>query len=284
MFLCVSLVWKIAGGAGGVGVHACMWMILSMAMLSSTLGKSSTVSLLPILGGWARRARWWCWVQHSQAWTQRMLTFAFPDCCRERKNLLFHMLVLVATLSSTHCPSHPLLPPPPSPVLTRWLPEHCLPWVTVPDAECVHRHPHSAQLVFSFLRSLLAEMPVEALILRRVCHSSTHFSTFAIYPSYLHIFPLTFIKSTLRTTSASVCFSDQVFLSPSSLVFHALCLCWHMGAPLCRRAEDRNRPPDVTGTESQMYLAPLGRVPQKHVHPTSWSSPLRSPQNTRYKI
>lgn len=112
MFLCVSLVWKIAGGAGGVGVHACMWMILSMAMLSSTLGKSSTVSLLPILGGWARRARWWCRVQHSQAWTQRMLTFAFPDCCRERKNLLFHMLVLVATLSSTHCPSHPPLPPP----------------------------------------------------------------------------------------------------------------------------------------------------------------------------
>lgn len=114
MFLCVSLVWKRAGGAGGVGVHACMWMILSTVMLSSTLGKSSTVSLLPILGGWARRARWWCWVQHSQAWTQRMLTFAFPDCCRERKNLLFHMLVLVATLSSTHCPSHPLLPPFPS--------------------------------------------------------------------------------------------------------------------------------------------------------------------------
>lgn len=197
---------------------------------------------------------------------------AFPYACA-RCNPFLHPLPLPPSSAS-----------PPSPVLTRWLPEHCLPWVTVPDAECVHRHPHSAQLVFSFLRSLLAEMPVEALILRRVCHSSTHFSTFAIYPSYLHIFPLTFIKSTLRTTSASVCFSDQVFLSPSSLVFHALCLCWHMGAPLCRRAEDRNRPPDVTGAENQMYLAPLGRVPQKHVHPTSWSSPLRSPQNTRYKI
>lgn len=34
-----------------------------------------------------------------------------------------------------------------SPVSTRWLPEHCLPWVTVPDADCVHRHPRSAQLV-----------------------------------------------------------------------------------------------------------------------------------------
>lgn len=28
------------------------------------------------------------------------------DRCRERKNLLFHMLGLVATLSSTHCPPH----------------------------------------------------------------------------------------------------------------------------------------------------------------------------------
>lgn len=112
MFLCVSLVWKRAGSAGGVGVHACMWTILSTVMLSSTLGKGSTVSLLPILGGWARRARWWCRVQHSQAWTQRMLTFAFADCCRERKNLLFHMLVLVATLPSTHCPPLALFCPP----------------------------------------------------------------------------------------------------------------------------------------------------------------------------
>lgn len=31
-FFCVSLVWKIAGGAGGVGVHACMWMIPSALM------------------------------------------------------------------------------------------------------------------------------------------------------------------------------------------------------------------------------------------------------------
>lgn len=165
MFLCVSLVWKRAGSAGGVGVHACMWTILSTVMLSSTLGKGSTVSLLPILGGWARRARWWCRVQHSQAWTQRMLTFAFADCCRERKNLLFHMLVLVATLPSTHCPPSPSSAPL-SPVSTRWLPEHCLPWVTVPDAECVHRHPHSAQLVSSFLCSLLAEVPVSALTLK----------------------------------------------------------------------------------------------------------------------
>lgn len=113
MLLCVSLIWKRAGSAGGVGVHACMWAILSTVMLSSTLGKGSTVSLLPILGGWARRARWWCRVRHSQAWTQRMLTFAFANCCRERKNLLFHMLVLVATLPSTHCPSCPPLPPSP---------------------------------------------------------------------------------------------------------------------------------------------------------------------------
>lgn len=115
----VYLVWKRAGHAGGVGVHACMWMIRSTVMLSSALGKSSTVSLLPILGGWARRARWWYWVQHSQAWTQRMLTFAFPDCCRERKNLLFHMLVLIATLSSTHHPSRSTLHPLPSPSLNQ---------------------------------------------------------------------------------------------------------------------------------------------------------------------
>lgn len=188
---------------------------------------------------------------------------AFPYACA-RYNPFLHPLPLPPSSAS-----------PPSSVLTRWLPEHCLPWVTVPDAECVHRHPHSAQLVFSFLRSLLAEVPVEALILRRVCHPSTHFFNLSFL--FTH-FPCIISDS----LSASVCFfSDQVSLSPSSLVFHALFLCWHMGAPLCRRAEDRNRPPDVTGTESQMYLAPLGRVPQKHVHPTSWTSPLRSPQNTR---
>lgn len=121
-FFHVSLVWKRAGHAGGVGVHACMWMIRSTAMLSSALGRSSTVSLLPILGGWARRARWWCWVQHSQAWTQRMLTFAFPDRCRERKNLLFHMLVLVATLPFTHGPSRTPLHPLPFPSLNQMAP------------------------------------------------------------------------------------------------------------------------------------------------------------------
>lgn len=97
----------------------CMWMIRSTMMLSSALGRSSTVSLLPILGGWARRARWWCRVQHSQAWTQRMLTFAFPDRCRERKNLLFHMLVLIATLPSTHRPSRTPLHPLPFPSLNQ---------------------------------------------------------------------------------------------------------------------------------------------------------------------
>lgn len=105
--LSVSLVWKRAGSGGGVGVHACMWKSLSTVMLFSTLGKGSTVTLLHILGGWARRARWWFWMQHSQAWTQRMLTFAFVDCCRERKNLLFHMLVLAATLPSTHYTPYP---------------------------------------------------------------------------------------------------------------------------------------------------------------------------------
>lgn len=112
MFLCASLVWKRAESAGGVSIHACMWMILSTVMNSSTLGKGSTVSLLPELGGWARRARWWCRAQHSQAWMQRMLTFAFTDCWRERKNLLFHMLVLVATLPSTLCPPLVLFYPP----------------------------------------------------------------------------------------------------------------------------------------------------------------------------
>lgn len=111
-FLHVFLVWKRAGTAGGVGVHSCMLVSRGTAMLACTLGKGSTVSLLPILGGWARRARWWCRVQHSQAWTQRMLTFAFADCCRERKNLLFHMLVLVATLPSTHCAQLPSSAPP----------------------------------------------------------------------------------------------------------------------------------------------------------------------------
>lgn len=101
MFLCISVVWKRAGSTGGVGVYACMWASSSTTMLSSALGKGSTVSLLPILGGWARRARWWCRVQHSQAWMQLMLTFACADCCGERKNLLFHMLVLVTTLPST---------------------------------------------------------------------------------------------------------------------------------------------------------------------------------------
>lgn len=42
---------KGTGGTEGVGVQARMWMILSTTMLFSTRGKSSTVSLLPILGG-----------------------------------------------------------------------------------------------------------------------------------------------------------------------------------------------------------------------------------------
>lgn len=117
IFLCISCVKK--SRAHRRCWCTCMWMIWSTVMLSSALGRSSTVSLLPILGGWARRARWWCWVQHSQAWTQRMLTFALPDRCRERKNLLFHMLVLIATLPSTHCPSRTLLHPLPFPSLNQ---------------------------------------------------------------------------------------------------------------------------------------------------------------------
>lgn len=109
---------KRAVSTGSVGVHACMWLSLSTSVLSFSLGKDSTVSLLPTLGGWARRARWWCRVQHTEAWMQRMLTFASVDCCRDRKNLLFHMLVLVTTLPYTlyfpTLPSSVRLPLPPS--------------------------------------------------------------------------------------------------------------------------------------------------------------------------
>lgn len=112
LYIYLSILCERAGSVGGVGSHACMWTSPSPSMLSSAPGKGCTVPLLPILGGWTRRARWWCRVRHSQAWTQRMPTFAFTDCCRERKNLLFHMLVLVATLPSTHRSSRcPLLPP-----------------------------------------------------------------------------------------------------------------------------------------------------------------------------
>lgn len=55
-------------------------------------------------------------MQHTQACMQRMLTFASVDCCRDRKNLLFHMLVLVTTLPYTlyfpTLPSSVRLPPP----------------------------------------------------------------------------------------------------------------------------------------------------------------------------
>lgn len=98
---CVHL-W--VGSTGGVGVHACMWTNVSTSalflLLSPLGGKGSTVSLQPTLGGWARRARWWCRVQHTQAWRP---TFAFAHCCRDGKDLLFHMLVLVTTHPSTLC-------------------------------------------------------------------------------------------------------------------------------------------------------------------------------------
>lgn len=102
-----------------------------------------------------------------------------PYCYGERKNLLFHMLVLVAILPSTHCPFNPLLHPP---VSSRWLPEHRLPWVTVPDAVCVHRHPHSTQLVSSFLWCQLKLLQWSCNKFGRpvctLCHSCFLFCTF----------------------------------------------------------------------------------------------------------
>lgn len=71
---------------------------------------------------------------------------AFPYACA-RRNPSLHPLL------PPHCPLLPISPPPPPPppVSARWLPEHCLPWVTVPDAVCVHRHPHSIHFIPSFL-------------------------------------------------------------------------------------------------------------------------------------
>lgn len=96
-FLCPSLGWHCRR-------CWCAYMpVVELGHLSAFLlpqGKGSTVSLLPTLGGWARRARWWCRARHTQAWTRRILTFAFADRCRDRKDLLFHMLALVPTLSS----------------------------------------------------------------------------------------------------------------------------------------------------------------------------------------
>ena len=165
IFLCVSLVWKRAGSAGGVGVHACMGMSLSTVMLFLLpWGKAPQCHCCPYSvaeqggpGGGAecstvKRGRSACWHLPSLTAAGRgKICFSICLCSLQP--------FPPPTAPPLHCP----LKPPLSPFLTRWLPEHCLPWVTVPDAECVRRHPHSAQLVSSFLCCLLTWVSVVAL-------------------------------------------------------------------------------------------------------------------------
>lgn len=147
------------------------------------------------------------------------------------------MLGLVATLSSTHCPSHPLLHSgtPSPPVLTRWLPEHLFtlgdgPRCRVcPSASpfCPVGFPHS-------FASLLAGVLVEATPLR--CREGdTPFNTPPPPIVYLLIYP--FNSQTNTKISAKIlelCFcalfqSGLLLLSPNTLVFSFVSLhCAHV--------------------------------------------------------
>lgn len=198
-----------------------------------------------------------------------------------------------------HCPLLPIAPPhpPPPPVSARWLPEHCLPWVMVPDAVCVHRHPHSIHFIPSFLCFSLSSSAglgsrTQVALCWFLCLSNTTTSRHA----HLHTLTPTQLSLLLNCPYLRKClFShllsltpklqkytdfffpfDQAMAFPHPHLFSMHCMWWHMGAPLWLHIEIENRPPDVASTESQMHLAPLGGASQQHVVPTSWTSPLPS--------
>lgn len=134
-FFCVSPVWKIAGGAGGVGVHACMWMIPSTLMpphphhltVPSAHPGEKLGSVTAAHTRWLSKKGQVVVPSAAQSSVDAAhADISLPQTAAGRGKICFSICLGSATPSSTHCPSHSLLHSgtPSPPVLTRWLPEH----------------------------------------------------------------------------------------------------------------------------------------------------------------
>lgn len=196
------------------------------------------------------------------------------------------MLGLVATLSSTHCPSHPPLHSgtPSPPVLNRWLPEHLFtlgggPRCKVCPSASPFRlvgFPHSFA---SFLAGVPVEPPPPPHPSWRCREDDTPFNT--------PFFPLTHglsfnLHLQLPTQNKSLCKNSwtlsryssdwDFFSSPHTLVFFvsppALCSCddiWELPYGIASKTEIGLQM--LRGAESWMRLAPLGTLWQKYACP-----------------